>query len=112
MFDESDTCYSFIIVILLPWKHRKQCADSGVTCYVTLDAPYVQSGFGVYDTFEIGSLKIYDANTNTLLWFSDMNGYMYRNISMIEESHSTNNLKIVKDGGDLNELVIIWLSCT
>ena len=31
---------------------------------------------------------------------------MYRNISLIEESQPTDKLKIVKGGGDLNELAI------
>ena len=35
-----------------------------------------------------------------------MSGYMYRNISMIEKSQPTDKLKIVKGGGDLNELAI------
>ncbi len=107
MFDEPGTMpqfyYSDISTLEAP---KTNVTASGVTCYVTLDAPYVLSGFGVYDTFGTGSLKIYDANTDTLLWSSDMGGYMYRNISMIEKSHPTDKLKIVKGGGDLNELAI------
>lgn len=107
MFDEPDTMpqfyYSDTSDLETP---QTNVTASGITCYVTLDMPYVLSGFGVYDTFGTGSLKIYDANTDTLLWSSDMGGYMYRNISLIEESQPTDKLKIVKGGGDLNELAI------
>lgn len=107
MFDEPDTMpkfyYSDTSALETP---NTNVTASGITCYVTLDMPYVLNGFGVFDTFGTGGLKIYDANTDILLWSSDMGGYMYRNISMIEESLPTDKLKIVKGGGDLNELAI------
>lgn len=113
MFDEPDTMpqfyYSDTSALKTP---QTNVTASGVTCYVTLDTPYVLSGFGVYDTFGTGSLKIYDANTDALLWSSDMGGYMYRNISLIEESQPTDKLKIVKGGGDLNELAIYGYPAT
>lgn len=107
MFDEPDTMPTFYYGDTSALKTPEtNVTASGITCYVTLDMPYVLNGFGVFDTFGTGSLKIYDANTDTLLWSSDMGGYMYRNISMIEKSHPTDKLKIVKGDGDLNELAI------
>lgn len=107
MFDEPDTMPQFYYgdTSALETPETNVTA-SGITCYVTLDMPYVLNGFGVYDTFGTGSMKIYDANTDALLWSCDMSGYMYRNISLIKESHPTDKLKIVKSGGDLNELAI------
>lgn len=107
MFDEPNTMPTFYYGDTSALKTPEtNVTASGITCYVTLDIPYVLNGFGVFDTFGTGSLKIYDANTDTLLLSSDMGGYMYRNISMIEESHPTDKLKIVKGSGDLNELAI------
>ncbi|WP_298484160.1 dockerin type I repeat-containing protein [uncultured Ruminococcus sp.] len=107
MFDEPDTMPQFYYgnTSALETPETNVTA-SGITCYVTLDAPYVLNGFGVYDTYGTGSLEIYDANTDTLLWSSDMGGYMYRNIALTDESQPTDKLKIVKGGGDLNELAI------
>lgn len=107
MFDEPDTMPQFYYSDTSTLKTPEtNVTASGITCYVTLDAPYILNGFGVYDTYGTGSLEIYDANTNSLLWSSNMGGYMYRNISLTEESQPTDKLKIVKGGGDLNELAI------
>ena len=107
MFDEPDTMPQFYYGDTSALETPKtNVTASGVTCYVTLDAPYILNGFAVYDTFGTGSLEIYDANTDTLLWSSDLGGYMYREISLIEESYPTDKLKIVKGSGDLNELAI------
>ncbi len=77
---------------------------SNITCYVQFDTPCVFTGFGVYDTYGTGGISVYDAHTDKLLWSSDLGGYMYRAISMTEASAATDLLKIVKAGGDLNEL--------
>lgn len=107
MFDEPDTMPQFYYGDTSALSSPEtNVTASGITCYVTLDKPFVLNGFGVYDTYGTGSLEIYDANTDALLWSSDMSGYMYRNIAVTGESHPTDKLKIVKGGGDLNELAI------
>lgn len=107
MFDEPDAMPQFYYGDTSALKTPEtNVTASGITCYVTLDKPYILNGFGVFDTYGTGSLAIYDANTDTLLWESDMGGYMYRNIALISESQPTDKLKIVKGGGDLNELAL------
>ena len=77
---------------------------SGITGYVFFDKPCVFNGFAVFDTFGTGGISVYDANTDTLLWSSRLDSYMSRSVTLTEDSAPTNCLKIVKDGGDLNEL--------
>ncbi len=105
MFDEQDTMpeyiYSDTAGLNLP---ETNVTVSGQTCYVQLDQSYILTGFGVYDTYGTGSLEIYDANTDLLLWSTDMGGYMSRSISLTADSAPTDKLKIIKGGGDLNEL--------
>ncbi len=79
---------------------------SNQTCYVKLDQPYVLDGFGVYDTFGTGSIKVYDAKTDTLLWETDLGSYMTRSIDNKPDSAPTDLLKIVKGDGAMNELVL------
>lgn len=107
MFDEPDTMPQFYYGDTSALKSPEtNVTASGITCYVTLDRAYILNGFGIFDTFGTGSFEIYDANTDKLLWSSDMSGYMYRNVAVTGESQPTDKLKIVKGGGDLNELAI------
>ncbi len=78
--------------------------SSNITCYAQFDQAYCFTGFAVYDTYGTGGISVYDAHTDTLLWSSDLGGYMYRAISLTADSAPTDCLKIVKNGGDLNEL--------
>ncbi len=107
MFDEPDTMPEFVYgdtgALTAP---KTDVTGSGLTCYVQLDQPYVLDGFGVYDTFGTGSIEVYDAHTDALLWSSDLGSYMSRSISLTEESAPTDLLKIVKGGGAMNELAL------
>jgi hypothetical protein len=107
MFDEPETMpeftYSDTSSLSAPITNVNK---SGITCYVNLGGNYRITGFGIYDTYGTGSFSVYDANTDTLLWESDMGSYMSRNIDLIAESAATDKLKIVKGGGDLNEFAI------
>ena len=60
----------------------------------------------MFDTFGTGSLEIYDANTDALLWSSNLGSYMSRSISLTDDSAPTDKLRIVKGGGALNEVAI------
>ena len=77
---------------------------SGITGYVFFDKPCIFNGFAVYDTFGTGGISVYDANTDKLLWRSDLGSYMSRSVTLTADSAPTDCLKIVKEGGDLNEL--------
>ncbi len=77
---------------------------SGITAYAHFDQPCVFSGFGVFDTFGTGGISVYDAHTDRLLWHSDLDSYMSRSVTLTADSAATDCLKIVKEGGDLNEL--------
>ncbi|MBQ8927912.1 MAG: dockerin type I repeat-containing protein [Oscillospiraceae bacterium] len=107
MFDEKDTMpeyiYSDTAGLETPSTNVNQ---SGITCYVDLDGSYVLTGFGVYDTYGTGSIEVYDAHTDVLLWSSDLGGYMSRSMTLTADSLPTDRLKIVKGGGDLNELAL------
>lgn len=107
MFDEPETMPEFIYSdtssLSAPATNVTQF---NITCYVDLGGVYRITGFGIYDTFGTGSFSVYDANTDALLWLSDMGSYMSRNIDMIAESAPTDRLKIVKGGGDLNEFAV------
>ena len=75
------------------------------TAYVKLDRPYVLNGVGVYDTYGTGNVSVYDAHTDRLLWSTELDSYMSRDLEMIDETAATDMLKIVKGGsGDFNEL--------
>ena len=107
MFDEPDTMPEFVYgdtgALAAP---KTDVTGSGLTCYVQLGQPYVLDGFGVYDTFGTGSIEVYDAHTDVLLWSSDLGSYMSRSIALTEESAPTDLLKIVKGGGAMNELAL------
>lgn len=105
MFDEQETMpallYSDTDDLTLPETNVTQ---SNITCYATFDKPVCFTGFAVYDTYGVGNISVYDAHTDTLLWSNDLGSYMSRSIDLITETSATDCLKIVKQGGDLNEL--------
>ena len=107
MFDEPDTMPEYLYGDTAGLK----TPDTNVkvtnkTCYVKLGQPYILDGFGVYDTYGTGSIEVYDAKTDKLLWKSDLGSYMSRSIDLTDASEPTDLLKIVKGGGDMNELVL------
>ena len=105
MFDEPDSMPEFIYSDTGSLKTPETNVNaSNITGIVKLDKKYILTGFGVYDTYGTGSLEIYDANTDTLLWSSDLGSYMSRSISLTADSIPVDTLKIVKGGGDFNEL--------
>ncbi len=105
MFDEPDTMPAIIYGdtdgLTAP---STNVTSSNITCYVNFEQPVCLTGFGVYDTYGTGNISVYDAYTDTLLWSSDLGGYMYRSMTLTADSEPTDKLKIVKGGGDLNEL--------
>jgi len=105
MFDEPDTMpeliYGDTASLSAP---STNVTSSNITCYATFDKPYVFNGFAVYDTYGTGGISVYDANTDELLWSNNLGSYMSRSVSMTADSAPTDCLKIVKNGGDLNEL--------
>jgi len=78
--------------------------QSGITAYAFFEKPCVFNGFAVYDTYGTGGIEVYDAYTEKLLWSSDLGGYMYRAVSFADDALPTDCVKIVKKGGDMNEL--------
>lgn len=105
MLDEPDTMPEMIYGDTASLSAPETNVTAGnITCYVDFAQPVCLTGFGVYDTFGTGSIAVYDANTDALLWSSDLGGYMYRAMTMTEASAPTDRVKIVKGGGDLNEL--------
>lgn len=107
MFDEPDSMPEYLYGDTAGLQTPETNVNlSNRTCYVRLDQPYVLDGFGVYDTYGTGSVQIYDAKTDTLLWETDLGSYMSRSIDKMPDSEPTDLLKIVKGGGDLNELVL------
>ncbi|MCR5718529.1 MAG: hypothetical protein K6F80_05790 [Oscillospiraceae bacterium] len=107
MFDEPDSMpkviYGDTKELAAPATEVK---GSGWECIAELDKPYILTGFGVYDTFGTGSLEIYDANTDTLLWSSDLGSYMSRSIDFTGDSAPTDKLRIVKGDGAFNEIAL------
>lgn len=107
LFDEPQTMpeyrYSDTSALKTPETNVR---TSNITCYVKLDQPYVLDGFGIFDTYGTGSFEVYDARTDRLLWRSDLDSYMARSISILQDSAPTDLLKIVKGGGELNELAL------
>ncbi len=79
---------------------------SGITAYAFFDEPCVFNGFAVFDTYGTGGISVYDAHTDELLWSSRLDSYMSRSVTLTDGSTPTDCLKIVKDGGDLNELAL------
>lgn len=105
MFDEPDTMPDPIYGDTKGLKAPETNVNkSGITAYAFFDTPCVFNGFAVYDTYGTGGICVYNAYTDELLWSSDLGGYMYRDVSLTVDSAPTDCLKIVKEGGDLNEL--------
>lgn len=77
---------------------------SAVTAYAFFEKPCIFNGFAVYDTYGTGGISVYDAHTGQLLWSNALDSYMSRSVSLTAESAATDCLKIVKEGGDMNEL--------
>lgn len=73
---------------------------------VQLEQPCVLTGFGVYDTYGTGSIEIYDDHTGELLWANNLGTYMTWNFEPMLPSAATDRLRIVKGGGDMNELAL------
>ena len=107
LFDEPDSMPQVIYGDTkdLP-RPETEVGGSACECLVQLDKPCVLTGFGVYDTFGTGSLEVYDAHTDTLLWSSDLGSYMSRSIDFTGDSAPTDQLRIVKAGGACNELAL------
>lgn len=113
MFDEPDTMpdpvYGDTSGLKTP---STDVTVSGITAYAHFDRSYVFNGFAVYDTFGTGGIEVYDAHTDKLLWSSDLGGYMYRAVTMTDDSAPTDCLKIVKKDGAMNELSLYGYPCT
>ena len=107
LFDEPDTMpqmiYGDTAELDTP---QTNFGGASAVCYVTLPEAYVLTGFGVYDTYGTGSFAVYDAETDVLLWKTGLGSYMTRSMTLTEDSAPTGKLKIVTDGGDLNELAL------
>ncbi|MDO4863198.1 MAG: hypothetical protein Q4A05_03410 [Ruminococcus sp.] len=105
MFDEPDTMpdpvYGNTSGLKAP---ETSVSKSGATAYAFFDKPCIFNGFAVYDTYGTGGISVYDAHTDKLLWSSDLGSYMSRSVTLTDDSAMTDCLKIVKDGGDMNEL--------
>lgn len=105
MFDETQTMpeliYGDTSSLTAP---ETNVTASNITCYVNFDKSYVFNGFAVYDTYGTGGIYVYDAYTDELLWSDGLGSYMSRSVYMTDDSKATDCLKIVKQGGDLNEL--------
>ncbi|MBO6115841.1 MAG: hypothetical protein J6P14_01640 [Ruminococcus sp.] len=113
MFDEPDTMpdpvYGNTSALNAP---ETNVDKSGITGYVFFDKPCVFNGFAVFDTFGTGGISVYDANTDELLWSSDLGSYMSRSVTLTKDSAPTNCLKIVKDDGAMNELAFYGYKAT
>lgn len=107
MFDEPETMPDPIYGDTSGLKTPETNANkSGITAYAFFEKECVFNGFAVYDTYGTGGVSVYDAHTDKLLWSSDLGGYMYRAVTLTEDSAPTDCLKIVKEGGDMNELTL------
>ena len=111
MFDEPDTMpdpiYGDTKNIKTPETNVNK---SGITSYVFFDKKYILNGFAVYDTYGTGNISVYNADTDELLWSSNLGSYMCRSITLKEDSAPVDCLKIVKQGGDMNELTFYGYS--
>ncbi len=104
MFDEPDTMPDPVYGDTDNLKTPETNSNKAVTAYAFFDREYVFNAFAVYDTYGTGGISVYDAHTNKLLWSNDLGGYMYRAVSLTADNPPTDCLKIVKEGGDMNEL--------
>lgn len=75
-------------------------------CVLTLDDVYTITYIGVYDTFSIGKMDIFDDVSGTLIYSSKLETYNTWNlVPMVGTSVSTNRIRIVKyDDAKLNEM--------
>ena len=81
-------------------------SGSSVTFYAFFDKSCVFNGFAVFDTYGTGGISVYDAKTDKLLWSNALDSYMSRSVTLTNDSAPTDCLKIVKEGGDMNELAL------
>ena len=58
----------------------------------------------MFDTYGTGGISVYDAYTDKLLWSNALDSYMSRSVTLTEDTAPTDCVKIVKEGGDMNEL--------
>ena len=105
MFDEPDTMPDPVYGDTSKLKTPETNANrSGITGYVFFDKPCIFNGFAVFDTYGVGGVSVYDAHTDKLLWSNALDSYMCRSVTLTEDSAPTDCLKIVREGGDMNEL--------
>ncbi len=105
MFDEPGSMPEFVYSDTGALKTPETNVNaSNIIGIVKFDQKYILTGFGIFDTYGTGSIKIYDDATDTLLWSNDLGSYMSRNIELTADSIPTDTIRIVKGGGDFNEL--------
>ena len=114
MLDEQDTMPSPSIYSDTSGLNTPQTnvTGSGITAFAFFDKPVALTGFAVYDTYGTGGISVYNAYTDELLWSSDLGGYMYRAVTLTAPNEPTDCVKIVKQGGDLNELAFYGYSAS
>lgn len=103
MFDEPDTMPDPICGDTASTPETA-AGGSAVTAYAFFEKPCVFSGFAVFDTYGTGGISVYDAYTDKLLWSNALDSYMSRSVTLTEDTAPTDCVKIVKEGGDMNEL--------
>ncbi|MBR6069208.1 MAG: hypothetical protein IKP78_01260 [Ruminococcus sp.] len=103
MFDEPDSMPAPIYADTAK-APETNVSGSAVTFYAFFEKPCVFSGFAVYDTYGTGGISVYDAYTDKLLWSDALDSYMSRSVTLTNDSLPTDCLKVVKEGGDMNEL--------
>lgn len=81
-------------------------SGSAVTAYAFFEKPCIFNGFAVFDTYGTGGISVYDAHTDKLLWSNALDSYMSRSVTITDDTAPTDCLKIVKEGGDMNELAL------
>lgn len=104
MFDEPDTMPYFVYGNTSTLTAPKTNSNRSGIGYVFFERPCVFNGFAVYDTYGVGGISVYDAKTDKLLWSSSLDSYMSRSVTLTDNSEPTDCLKIVREGGDLNEV--------
>ena len=103
MFDEPDSMPDPIYADISKTPETN-AGGSAVTFYAFFEKPCIFSGFAVYDTYGTGGISVYDAYTDKLLWSNALDSYMSRSVTLTNASLPTDCLKVVKEGGDMNEL--------
>ena len=104
MFDEPDTMPDPVYGDTGSLKTPETNSNRSGTVYALFDEPCVFNGFAVFDTYGVGGISVYDAHTDKLLWSSRLDSYMSRSVTLTEDYEPTDCLKIVREGGDLNEV--------